>query len=50
MTEKEKFMEYAKMRLKEKEYKRRKFLVDLNDVQVRGFEKCAIGRWKMHQK
>lgn len=45
MTNKERFIEYAKKRLREKEYKRRKFLVDLADTQSSGIEKCARGRW-----
>lgn len=49
MTNKERFMEYAKKRLKEKDYNRRKFLVDLADIQNRGFEKCAKGRWRRRQ-
>lgn len=49
MTNKEKFMEYAKRRLKEKEYEKRKFLVDLADIRNRGVEKCARGRWRRRQ-
>lgn len=50
MTNKEKFMQYAKQRLKEKDYKRRKLLLDLADVQVRGVERCSRGRYKMGQR
>lgn len=48
-NKKEKFMEYAKKRLKGKDYKKRKFLIDLADTQSRGFEKCANGRWRRGQ-
>lgn len=47
---KEAFMQYANKRLKEKEYARRKFLADLGDVQVRGFERCSKGRYSRGQK
>lgn len=46
----QKTYEILKRRKQLREYKRRKFLVDLADVQVRGFERCANGRWRMHQK
>lgn len=50
MSNKELFMQYAKKRLKEKEYARRKFLSELGDVQVRGFERCSKGRYSRGQK
>ncbi|WML35370.1 hypothetical protein [Clostridium sp. OS1-26] len=50
MTNKEKFMEYAKQRLREKEYKRRKFLIDLADVQAKGVERCSRGTYKIGQR
>lgn len=50
MSNKERFMEYARKRLKEKEYKRRRLLCEIGEVQVEGFERCARGRWKAGQK
>ncbi|KZL88691.1 hypothetical protein [Clostridium magnum] len=50
MTNKEKFMEYAKNRIRKKDYKRRKLLWDLGDVQAKGIERCANGLWRNGQK
>lgn len=50
MSNKEKFMQYAMKRLKEKEYKRRKELCIIGEVQVEGFERCARGRWRAGQR
>jgi hypothetical protein len=50
MTNKERFMEYANKRLKDKEYKRRKQLCILSEVQTAGVERCARGRWRAGQR
>jgi hypothetical protein len=50
MSNKEKFMQYAKKRLKEKEYKRREKLCVLSEIQISGIERCARGRWRAGQR
>lgn len=49
MTDKERFMKYANKRLKEKEYKRRRFVSDLNDIQLTGVERCSRKGWRRGQ-
>lgn len=41
MDNKEKFMEYAKQRLKEKEYKKRALQCDLDSLSIRAIEKTS---------
>lgn len=50
MNNKEAFMNYAKKRLKEKEYKRRKQFCEVGEVQVAGFERCSRYRWRAGQR
>lgn len=50
MSSKVEFMEYAKKRLKEKEYKKRKLIEDISSVQVDGIRRCSGGKWKPKQR
>lgn len=43
-------MEYARRRLRDKEYKRRKRICEVTEVQVAGIERCSRGRWRAGQR
>jgi hypothetical protein len=50
MSNKERFMDYAKKRIRDKAYKNKKAQQDAYETSLEGFERCARGRWRAGQR
>lgn len=50
MSNKDKFMDYARKRIAEKKYKQRKAVQEAIVTSTEGYERCARGRWKAGQQ
>lgn len=50
MSNKEKFMQYAIQRIKEKESKSRRLTGEANITSLEGFERCGRGKWRLGQR
>jgi hypothetical protein len=50
MSNKEKFMDYARKRIAERKYRQRKVVQEVTAVHTEGYERCSAGRWKAGQR
>lgn len=50
MTNKEKFMNYARRRIADKKYRQRKAAQEVIEAHIEGYERCSKGKWKAGQR